>query len=183
MRLSHHELGCSGDLVRDGDHCRLQLVAPRRVPRRSRRQRCRQLRAPRRSCPGARRARRSRSPPHRGDARQHSRAARSRSADASGSSGSNITVPGPFALDASTPADAQTKPCCVRAITRGGRERTTSADSARITSISRGSPSLPASSIARGDGSTSRGERRDPPPSRRPSARRRRHHRPRSPHP
>ena len=64
-------------------------------------------------------------------------------------------MPGPFAFEASTPADAQTKPCRVRAITSGGRERTTSADSRRITSTCRGSPSSPASSTARGDGSTS----------------------------
>ena len=80
---------------------------------------------------------------------------RSAAAEASGSSGSRITVPGPFAFEASTPAEAQTKPCRVRAITSGGRERTTSADSRRITSTCRGSPSSPASSTARGDGSTS----------------------------
>ena len=40
-----------------------------------------------------------------------------------------MTVPGPCAFEASTPADAQTKPCRVSAITSGGRERTTSAAS------------------------------------------------------
>ena len=39
------------------------------------------------------------------------RRSRSAAAEASGSSGSRITVPGPFAFDASTPAEAQTKPC------------------------------------------------------------------------
>ena len=64
-------------------------------------------------------------------------------------------MPGPRAFDASTPAEAQTKPCRVCEITSGGRERTTSTASRRITSTCRGSPSSPASSIARADGSTS----------------------------
>ena len=59
----------------------------------------------------------------------------------------------PFAFEASTPADAQTKPCRVSAMTSGGRERTTSRASLRITSRRRGSAS-PASSRARSDGST-----------------------------
>ena len=82
-------------------------------------------------------------------------AVRSRTADASGSSGSRTTVSGPLAFEASTPADAQTKPCRVSVMTSGGRARTTSRVSRRMTSMRRGSPS-PASSCARSDGSTSR---------------------------
>ena len=63
-------------------------------------------------------------------------------------------MPGPFAFDASTPADAHTNPCRVSAITSGGRARTTSRLSRRMTSIRRASSS-PASSRARADGSTS----------------------------
>ena len=56
---------------------------------------------------------------------------------------------GPFAFDASTPADAQTKPWRVSAMTSGGRVSHDLARSrARITSIRRGSSS-PASSRAR----------------------------------
>ena len=64
-------------------------------------------------------------------------------------------MPSPGVLDASTPAEAQTKPCRVSAITSGGRERTTSRLSRRITSTRRASPSSPASSTARADASTS----------------------------
>ena len=90
------------------------------------------------------------------DARQLARAARGAPRPRRrGRAGAGSACPGPLAFDASTPAEAHTKPCRVRAITSGGRERTTSADSRRITSTWRGSPSSPASSTARGDGSTS----------------------------
>ena len=55
----------------------------------------------------------------------------------------------------STPADAQTNPCRVSAITSGARSRTIRFVSRRITSSSRGSRSPAASSIARSDGSIS----------------------------
>ena len=45
----------------------------------------------------------------------------------------------PFALEPSTPADAHTNPCRVSAMTSGGRARTTSRASPRITSMRRGS--------------------------------------------
>ncbi len=80
---------------------------------------------------------------------------RNRRAEASGSTGSRTRRSSPGVFDASTPAEAQTKPCRVSAITSGGRERTTSRLSRRITSARRASPSSPASSIARADGSTS----------------------------
>ena len=48
---------------------------------------------------------------------------------------------GPFAFDASTPAEAQTKPWCVSAMTSGGRVRTSSLLSRRMTSSRRGSSS------------------------------------------
>ena len=54
---------------------------------------------------------------------------------------------GSGAFEESTPAEAQTKPCRVSAITSGGRVRTIRADSRRITSSWRGSSS-PASSRA-----------------------------------
>ena len=61
----------------------------------------------------------------------------------------------PGAFEASTPADAQTKPCRVSAITSGGRERTTSRalaqDHLDVARVAVG----PASSRARSDGSTS----------------------------
>src|SRR5439155_266143 len=75
-------------------------------------------------------------------------AARRQRAEASGSRGRSTTVSGCPAFDESTPADAQTKPCWVSAMTRGGRERTIVRLSRRITSMRRGSPS-PASSRAR----------------------------------
>ena len=62
---------------------------------------------------------------------------------------------GSGAFEASTPAEAQTKPCRVSAITSGGRVRTTRADSRRITSSCRGSPSEPASRRASSEGSIS----------------------------
>ena len=55
-------------------------------------------------------------------------------AEASGSTGSSTSVPGSGALEASTPAEAQTNPWRVSAITSGGRERTTRTASPRITS-------------------------------------------------
>ena len=66
---------------------------------------------------------------------------RIRAADASGSTGRSTSVPSPFAFDASTPADAQTKPCRVSEMTSGGRERTTRVLSRRIASTWRGSRS------------------------------------------
>ena len=63
-------------------------------------------------------------------------------------------MPASGAFEESTPAEAQTNPCRVSAITSGGRLRTIRADSLRITSSRRGS-SPPASSRARSDGSTS----------------------------
>ena len=45
---------------------------------------------------------------------------RRRRAEASGSSGSRISVSGPFAFDWSTPAEAQTNPCRVSAMISGG---------------------------------------------------------------
>ena len=46
-------------------------------------------------------------------------------AEASGSTGSRTTVSAPGAFEASTPAEAQTKPWRVSAMTSGGRLRTT----------------------------------------------------------
>ena len=43
-------------------------------------------------------------------------------AEASGSSGRSTSVPSPFAFDASTPAEAQTKPCRVSEMISGGRD-------------------------------------------------------------
>src|SRR5207248_2179043 len=68
--------------------------------------------------------------------------------------GRSTTVPGTGAFEESTPADAQTNPCFVSAITSGGRVRTTRFDSRRITSRRRGS-SLPARRRASSVGSTS----------------------------
>ena len=82
---------------------------------------------------------------------------RRRRAEASGSSGRRTSVPGPFAFDASTPADAHTNPCRVSAITSGGRLRRISLLSRRTTSSRRASSS-PASSRARSEGSTSSSE-------------------------
>ena len=53
----------------------------------------------------------------------------------------STTVPASGALEASTPAEAQTKPCLVSAMSRGGRSRTMRAVSPRITSVWRGSRS------------------------------------------
>src|SRR5829696_5642936 len=75
-------------------------------------------------------------------------------AEASGSSGRRTTVSAPGAFEASTPAEAQTKPWRVSAMTSGGRLRTTRAVSRRITSTWRGSPS-PACAWASSEGSTS----------------------------
>ena len=75
--------------------------------------------------------------------------ARIRRALSSGSTGSRTTVPGSAAFDGSTPADAQTKPWRVSAITSAPRERTTRFVSRRITSTLRGSLTSPASSRAR----------------------------------
>src|SRR5439155_2134704 len=79
---------------------------------------------------------------------------RSRAAERSGSSGSRTTMSGSGAFEPSTPAEAQTKPCRVSAITSGGRVRTSRALSPRITSSRRGS-SPAARSRACADGSTS----------------------------
>src|SRR5947208_7624048 len=80
--------------------------------------------------------------------------ARSPAAEASGSSGSNTTTSASGAFEASTPAEAHTKPCRVSAITSGGRVRTTRALSLRITSSRRGSSSA-ARSRACAEGTTS----------------------------
>ncbi len=81
--------------------------------------------------------------------------ARIRRALASESSGSRITVSGSAAFEWSTPAEAQTKPWRVSAITSPPRERTTRTVSDRITSSWRRLVSGPASSRARAEGSTS----------------------------
>src|SRR2546429_2216345 len=82
------------------------------------------------------------------------RCSRSRAAEASGSSGSKTTVSGSGAFEASTPAEAQTKPGRVSAITSGARVRRIRALSRRITSSRRGS-SFAARSRAWAEGSTS----------------------------
>ena len=97
-------------------------------------------------------------------------------------SGSSTTLSGSGAFEASTPAEAQTKPWRVSAITSGGRARTMRAASRRITSMlarvgaGRELERLLARARPR------RGARRGPRPSRRPSARRRARRRPRAPH-
>ena len=63
-------------------------------------------------------------------------------------------MPAPLAFDASTPAEAQTKPCRVSEIRSGGRERTIRSVSSRIAWTWRGSRS-PASSRARSEGTIS----------------------------
>ena len=89
-------------------------------------------------------------------------AARSAGREASGSSGSRISVSGAPALEASTPALAQTKPCSVRQIRRPASARTSSAVSDRTTSTWRGSlPCSAASASARGPGRDV-GEAHDP---------------------
>ena len=151
--LAQHELGGAGDLVGDGDHRRAQLVADAVV---------RAAQVAERGDPGDAERDVGRPLPPRApervadddagrDAGQLAQPLAERlRRRRPGRAAAGSTVPGPFAFEASTPAEAQTKPCRVRAITSGGRERTTSADSRRITSTCRGSPSSPASSTARG---------------------------------
>ena len=173
-RLAEHELGRARKLVGDGDLRRLQLVA--RAVVRSRAGRAavagRRPRGRRRSSPGGTDGRTSRSRSRRRPGRCAPAAlSRMRAAEASGSSGSSTTVPAPFAFDASTPADAQTKPCRVSAITSGGRDRTTRTLSRRISSRWRG---IGVGRQLAGLRRTARrrpATRRGPPPSKRPSAR------------
>ena len=82
--------------------------------------------------------------------RSRSRRARRRQ----GSSGRSTSESGSGALEASTPADAQTKPCRVSAMTKPPRRRTIRTDSRRTASTWRGSWSS-AISRASGDGSSS----------------------------
>ena len=83
--------------------------------------------------------------------------------------------PGPFAFEASTPAEAQTNPWRVSAMTSGGRGRGRPLGSRGGSPRSAADRRRAASSRARSDGSTSvEMRRRDPRPSRPPSARRRR---------
>ena len=107
----------------------------RRVPRRSTQRRdARRRRSRRRSCPGGT-ARPNESVTITADVDAGQLAQRARGcarALASGSSGSRTTVPGSGAFEWSTPAEAQTKPCRVSAITSGGRARTIRAVSRRI---------------------------------------------------
>ena len=102
-------------------------------------------------------------------------------ADASGSIGRSTSVPSSGAFDASTPAEAQTKPCRVSAITSGGRARTIAVASARITSRRRASSSGCELDAPVPTARCRRDERHGPRPSRRPSARRRRRRGPREP--
>ena len=100
---------------------------------------------------------------------------------ASGSSGSRMTVPGSAAFEWSTPAEAQTKPWRVSAITRPPRERTTRSVSAED-HLELPEVGLRARrALARAARARSRRARRPGPrPSRRPSGRRRRRRRARS---
>ena len=81
-------------------------------------------------------------------------AARSRAPRRPGRRAAGRACPASGAFEASTPAEAQTKPWRVSAITNGARVRTIRAASRRITSSCRGSAS-PASSRACAEGSTS----------------------------
>ena len=145
--LAHHELGGARELVGDRDLGRLKLVADAVALAGEVEQR-RDAGDPERHV-----GRALPEGPAEGVADDHAdvapgarrRPSRIPAADASGSSGSRTSVPSPFAFDASTPAEAQTKPCRVSAMTSGGRERTTRALSRRIASTWRGSRS-PASS-------------------------------------
>ena len=107
--------------------------------------------------------------------------ARIRRALSSGSTGRRTTVPGSGAFDVSTPADAQTKPWRVSAITSGAarahdalRLAQDHLDLARVAHL--------AGELARAirTARRRRAARRGPPPSRRPSARPRRRRRPRA---
>ncbi len=73
----------------------------------------------------------------------------------SGSTGSSTAMSGPGAFERSMPALAQMNPWWVSAITSDPRRRTIRRLSRSTSSSWRGSPSSPASSIARGEGPTS----------------------------
>ena len=124
VRLAHDELRCARDLVRDGDLRCVQLVAGRVAAGREIDERRDPATPSATSVVPRRQARPNESETITPTSTPvcSRMAARSRSADASGSSGSKTSVPGPRALDASTPADAQTKPWRVSVMTSGGRD-------------------------------------------------------------
>ena len=156
--LAHDELCGARDLVGDGDLGRVQLVAGRVTSPSEIEERTESRHAQRDV--GRSTAERSSEGVADDDADLDVRAARGSGragggADASGSSGSRISVSGPFAFDWSTPAEAQTNPWRVSAMMSvGGLERTIRRLSWRITSMRRAS-SAPASSRARSEGTTS----------------------------
>ena len=168
--------GRAGDLVRDGDHGRVQLVAGAvalAVEVEQRRE-AGERRSRRRSCPGAT-ARPNESltiTPTSPPVSSRSRS-RSRAAEASGSTGRRTSVPAPGAFEASTPADAQTKPCLRlgddERRPRRGRSAPTRAGSPRPAAGRRRRRAR----VPRPTARRRRARRRGPPPSRRPSARRR----------
>ena len=148
-RLPHHELGGPGELVRDRDLRRAKL-RPRAslVPRRSR-SGARPATPSATSVVPCRHARPNESltitptsTPASSTKAVRAGAARTRPGRAAGGRASRPRACSTRRL----PAEAQTNPCRVSAITSGGRERTTSLLSRRITSTCRGSPSGPASS-------------------------------------
>ena len=90
-------------------------------------------------------------------------------------------MPASGAFDASTPADAQTKPCRVSAITSGPRARTMRTDSRRIDlDVTRVAVRCRRARARAPTARPRRGARRGPRPWRRPSARARRRPRPRA---
>ena len=152
--LARDELGGTGDLVRDRNLGGVQDVSRRVVSTLQVEERCHSRHTERDV---------GRAPPKRSSERvadddrnvlacQLADAFTEAAADASGSTGRRTRVSSPLAFDWSTPAEAQTKPCRVSAITSGGRARTIRRLSRRITSRRRASSSA-ASSLAWSDGS------------------------------
>ena len=177
LRAAHEVRGRGGELVGDGDLRRPERQPPAvgcarggRAAERGPRRRSR-----RRSFPAGTAGRRSRSrrPPRRvPNARgsQFGSGARSRP----GRPGAGSRCPASAAFEWSTPADAQTNPWWVSAITRPSRERTTRPVSCRMTSSCRRSVSLARELAGAGRRlDVARARRRALRPSRRPSARRR----------
>ena len=114
VRLAHHELGRARDLVGDRDQRRAELVAARvsRTPEVTERRDPRDAERDVGRALTPRTAERVADDDARPSTPVSSRRAlaRRRAADASGSSGSRTSVPAPCAFEASTPAEAQTKP-------------------------------------------------------------------------
>ena len=182
VELAHHELGRAGDLVRDGDDGGVELVAdavplPAEVD-----ERVNPAQPTATSVVPCRQARPNESLTITATSRPVSSRSRSRivAAEASGSTGSSTSVSGPGAFDASTPAEAQTKPCLWSARSRaagaGGRSERSRGESPRSARVAVGRERLARARTAR----RPRAARFGPPPSRRPSGRRRRRRRPRA---